>query len=500
MTKHSSLTLAKGLSLSIQIIWMAGLSGNLFASNTIQGNPDVMNGDTLKIDERIETPQMYVYHEMDQGEPVFQRFDGGKHMILKWVKNNLPFNGVLLLLNDDGKQISPYINGIPDGLWMKYAQNGNLEYEVPIKGGFYNGECKFYYTEEQGEISRIGTFSNGYPDGLFVVNSQYGNTGERFEAERLTLRTIFNRASEANRSYLSSDSDGREAVSGVYISNIYHLNYLPALEPNNDNYWLDNTGCLNYALNPLPPAQTILEGEYIKKDIFIGDGSLSSDSSFVKISNKIFWRNGRCLWAEEYKETPYNSSTVLPKYSLTRRSEYEYFSGYFVEKRTTLNLINTDFSADNIYYHTIEAKDLIFFDTLVTTPNTYINGQLKHGRVSEFATENSPSISGPEGKFSVNFNYSEGEYFLNTKVGEWKYYIVTNEEKRLVCVTNYHKFSNLDFSGFTLKQSFKGFCNISYLEEGEVKHGTEKFYRLKDAAFYVGYNYKNGTAISTIKE
>lgn len=479
-------------------------SGLAFVPQGPTSNKSVYNGtlvqDTLTIDERLETPQMYVYHEVEDGEKIFHRFGGGKHMSLKWVKNGRPFTGILTLLSEDGKQICPYLNGVPEGIWTKVTINGNLEYEVPIKAGYYHGECKFYRADSKDELRLIGKFLNGYPDGQFVVYSYYVNTNDVFEAERFMLKTIINNPLKANRPFLDSDDDSRGSVSGVYVADVNPKAYLPPLEPTNDLYWGEVIGCGNHSTNPLPAAQTILEGEYIQKDVFTDEEYLNQNpSGKIKLENTSFWKNGRCLWFEQYNETPDESNTVTG-YGLVRRSEYEYYNGYFIETRTTRTLSYIHFSTSNLYNGSVNAQDLTSFDTIVVQTSTYINGRLRHGLTKAFTDESSPSISAPENKFSVNFNYSEGEYYLNTKVGEWKYYIVTDGAKRLVCVTNYLRPPTAEFSGFTPKQPFKRFCNTSFFGDEEKKHGTEKFYRLNDGTLYVGYTYKNNAAVSLIKE
>lgn len=472
--------------------WFKLTSNNLLREACIQ--------DTLLVDERIETPQMYVYHEYNIDDNFKFNETNSSNQTLKLVKNKKPFSGMLILENENRRKFCPYINGIPDGVWLEYAQDGRIKYEIPIKNGFYNGVGKFY--NDDGSLYKIGKFTNGYPDGLFVDFIKYLNTGEIYESERLILKTLFYKPTLANLPYLmcKTKEDNRLSVQGVYVSEFYHANFLPTLTPSNDNYWLHIIGCLNTINNPLPISQTILDGEYVKKDLFLLINEPEYDgNSFIKIKEKIFWKDGKCLWSENYGDSDQYSGSSFNKYLLSTKSVYEYYKGYYLETRTSQNISYTDYSDENIYQQETNVQDLTFFDTLATNTITYINGHFKQGKVREFTYGGtSQSLSGLEGKFSVNYNYSEGEYYLNTKIGEWKYFIITRHENKLVCVCHYKPFSNTKFKGFNIKMPFTNLCS-SYDADQEVKNGEERFYRLNDGKLFIGYIYRNGEAISVIK-
>lgn len=458
-------------------------------------NFGVLTRDTIIVDENIETPQMYVYHEYFEGKYIFSEGGSSSNFVdpqtLKSIKTKKPFTGVLILINRFRKIICPFTDGIPNGMRKQFYGNGNIESEIPVKYGFYHGECKIF--KDDGRLYKIGHYSNGYPDGIFIVYN-YSFNDSFPELFKVTLKTIINDPLKANQNYLlnkRTTQENRNEISGVNVGGLEFEYCLPSLTPSSgDHYWLNLIGCLNIRLNPLPITQTIIDGEFAKKEI-LEEGPC--------LAEKSFWRNGKCISYERYNHYDKELFRNFGEHVI-RKSSYQYFKGYFIETRVRYRMLSVSFSETNICHSGENVGDLTFSDTIVKDTVVLINGKLKHGKVSEFEDESTNSyICAPECKFFVYYNYYEGEYYLNTKVGQWKYYIVANGYKKLVCIRNYKRISSPKIDGFVIYYPFNKLCDIND-GESEIINGEDRFYRLDDGKFYIGYRYKDGVAIKIIKE
>jgi len=461
--------------------------------------------DTVVVDEAFETIQMYFYHEFDyNNKKKFSEY-GVKGKPIRLTSNSKPFTGILIIKSEYGEErICPFISGVPHGIWKKYNKKNKLIYDVPIKNGFYHGECKFFNSDNS-QIRVIGKFKDGYPHGQFIEYGYYYNTDEHYERINVKLKTVFHNKSKSFLPYLNKNSriPNRMEVGGIYLSDFSIDQFVSDPEPSGDMYLQNKIDCWNHRNNPLPPTEVIIEGEMIIKgldssyDMFPSE---TDENGAIKTKQRIFWKDGKCLWAEEYGNYNPKSGSSFPTYSLNRKSEYQYFIGYYLENKITRNYSRISYVKDNINRNSAYNSERVFIDSIIMKENVLINGRLKHGLVQEFIDNSHYTLMAPENKFSLSFNYAEGEYYFGTKVGLWNYYIITNEFKKLVCSTQYKKMKNPELKGFKLKLPFKKFCDADthYIPE-EIEHGIQKFYKLSDESFYVGYEYKDGEAVRLIK-
>ena len=67
-----------------------------------------------------------------------------------------------------GKSINKYKNGKPDGLWIDYYKNGQIEWERTYTNGNLDGLSKWYYSNGQlkSETPYLTDGFNSYRDGL----------------------------------------------------------------------------------------------------------------------------------------------------------------------------------------------------------------------------------------------------------------------------------------------------------------------------------------------
>jgi uncharacterized protein len=68
------------------------------------------------------------------------------------------------------------VNGIREGVYKLYRNNGKLWHECNFVNGILNGECKLYY--ENGNIWMIKTYINGILNG---ESKEYYENGQIYE-------------------------------------------------------------------------------------------------------------------------------------------------------------------------------------------------------------------------------------------------------------------------------------------------------------------------------
>ena len=66
-----------------------------------------------------------------------------------------------------------YINGKRDGYWETYHENGNLEFKGTYLDGMLNGDCEFYWYE--GNLAGKGSYKDDKKDGIW---EEYFHDGE----------------------------------------------------------------------------------------------------------------------------------------------------------------------------------------------------------------------------------------------------------------------------------------------------------------------------------
>ena len=94
------------------------------------------------------------------------------------IKNGVK-EGVWVTYRDDGQleQKGNYKNGIAEGAWVSYWENGQLSHKENYKNGKAEGAWIGYY--ENGQLSYKGNYKNGVKEGAWVYYYENGQLEEK---------------------------------------------------------------------------------------------------------------------------------------------------------------------------------------------------------------------------------------------------------------------------------------------------------------------------------
>jgi len=131
----------------------------------------IQSSDKVEFDEQVNQFLESGGELMDGGYEVINNDDGVVYsQVIVFKKNcELEFyeNGQL----EDFRNLNE--DGVEDGLWIQWYENGHKEVEGTFKDGRLNGLYTRWYENEQKE--QEGTMKNGGDDGLWI---QWYETGE----------------------------------------------------------------------------------------------------------------------------------------------------------------------------------------------------------------------------------------------------------------------------------------------------------------------------------
>ena len=95
--------------------------------------------------------------------------------------SEVPFTGKV-----DGKEQGSFKNGLKEGSWVQYHENGQLFYKGDYKNGKKEGSWVWYY--HSGQLSYKGDYKNGKEEGSWVSYKRDGtfNSGTYKNGKRFT--------------------------------------------------------------------------------------------------------------------------------------------------------------------------------------------------------------------------------------------------------------------------------------------------------------------------
>ena len=117
----------------------------VFTILIIYSNNTLLLSETLTIDDLVERNDLY-----------YKKF------------TNVPFTGEV-----SGIENGKFKNGIKDGEWLVFHENGQLWYKTNWEDGEKNGPYEVYY--DNGQLKEKGNHKDGWEDGLWEYFNKDGS-------------------------------------------------------------------------------------------------------------------------------------------------------------------------------------------------------------------------------------------------------------------------------------------------------------------------------------